>query len=318
MKINTLGIVLSYYRKKEKLALDKICSGLCSAATLERIEKGERIADSLLGGLLLERIGKEVSQFELVLDEEDYALWRMREKIREAMHIKNYELAAILLRDYRVAVKNNSSIHEQFCLYHETMIEIANDKENYKKICQTAAQALQITKKKIGKEDKEVNSLYTQTEIRLILLLIQHGYMGLEREAEHELLKLFHYVEYYYTERRKEEVGTAIIMELIALEQKRHNDTRLITYIDKGITLLSQGRGIRGLEDLHFLKAQTLVRQYGGAPSLIERKREIEKECLMAYCICEVMGFTEKMKEIETFCEEKMAWQITGLAILSD
>lgn len=44
MKINTLGIVLSFYRKKEKLPLEKVCDGLCSAATLERIEKGERKA----------------------------------------------------------------------------------------------------------------------------------------------------------------------------------------------------------------------------------------------------------------------------------
>lgn len=318
MKINTLGIVLSYYRKKENLSLDKVCGGLCSVATLERIEKGERIADSLLGGLLLERIGKEVSQFELMLDEEDYSLWCMREKIQEAMCLEDYECAFFLLDEYRTAVKNYSSLHEQFCLYQETLIEIVRDEDDHNKICKTAIQALQITKKKIGREDKELNPLYTQIEIQLILILIRHGYIGGERESENELSKLLHYVEYFYTERRKEEVGIVIVMELIKLGQIYHNDVRLLYYIDKGITLLSQGRGIWKLEELHFLKAQVLARQYDVNSFNIERMQKIQRECLMAYRICEVMGFVEKMKEIEVFCEEKMAWQITELETLLD
>lgn len=318
MKINTLGIVLSYYRKKEKLSLDDICSGLCSDATLERIEKGRRIADSLLGGLLLERIGKEVSQFELMLDGEDYVLWRMREEIREEICLKNYGHAVSLLDDYRAMGKDYSSLHEQFCSYQETLIEAARDGENHQAICKMAQKALRITKEKIGKESQELRPLYTQTEMQLILLLIRHGYMGFAEEAESELLKLLYYVEHFYTERRKEEAGIAIIMELIELEQKRCNDIAMMAYIDKGIALLSQGRGILGLEKLHFLKAQTLIRQYGGMPLFIEKKQEIQKECLMAYYICELMGLADEMKEIEKFCEEEMAWQITKLEMSSD
>ena len=84
-----------------------------------------------------------------------------------------------------------------------------------------------------------------------------------------------------------------------------------ISYIDKGIDLLSQGRGIKGLEKLHFLKAQILADKYDNISEQIAEKQEIKRECLMAYCICEVMGYTEMMREIEKFGEERLSWQIT-------
>lgn len=313
MKINTLGIVLSYYRKKENLTLDKICDGLCSVPTLERIEKCDRIADSLMGELLLERIGKEITQFELLINDEDYALWCMRKRIKENLHQKDYVLLQEHIKEYRLILKEYSELHEQFCLYHEAVMATDLEKENHEKICKIALEALKLTKANIDEKEIVHKRLYTQTEIELILILIHYGYMDNEENAERELLNLLEYVEHFYTERRKEEVGIAVITELIALEQKRKDDVMAIAYIDKGIDLLSQGRGIKGLEKLHFLKAQILADKYGNEPMQIVEKQEIQRECLMAYCICEIMGYTEKMQEIEKFGEERLSWQITEL-----
>lgn len=309
MKINTLGVVLSYYRKKENLTLDNICDGLCSSVMLERIERGERIADSLLGELLLERIGKEACQFELLLNEEDYALWHMRQEMQKSLEMEDYERLRGQVAEYRIMPKSSPNLHEQFCLYCETMAAIA-DGESREKICGMAWQALQMTKNEI---DKERYTLYTQTEIKLILLLTENGYMGSVEEIEDELLKLLRYVETFYTERKKEEIGVIISLKLSEMAQSCGDEKKALEYIDKGISFISQGRGIKGLEKLHFLKAQTFAWQYDGSPEREEKKQAIQRECLMAYCICEVMGFTEKMKEIERFCEEKLAWQITTL-----
>ena len=312
MELNTLGIVLSYHRKKEGLPLEAVCDGLCSAATLERIERGERIADSLLGKLLLERLGQDVTQFELILNDEDYMFWRMREDIRSAAKLKDYDLVYTKIAEYREMQKNYDGLHEQFCLYHEVMMEIEIEKDN-REICELAMRALRITKPNSCIGVKEAKPLYTQMEIELTLTLIQYGHEDYITEAENELLKLLTYIEYFYTERKKEEVGMTIIMELVKCEQKRLDYDKAIEYLDKGISLLSQGRGIKELEKLHFLKAQMLMNTYAGSDSEIVKKQEIQKECLMSYCICEVMGMEEEMQEIERFCEEKLAWQITGL-----
>ncbi len=313
MKINTLGIVLSFYRKKEKLPLEKVCDGLCSAATLERIEKGERKADSLLGSLLLERIGREVTQFELLLNDEDYALWDMRGQIRNAMRRKDYTLMRQYLEMYRSMQKEYGELHEQFCLYYEVRMAVELKKEDCDKICHLALEALKLTKVNIDAKEITEKRLYTQTEIKLMLILIHYGYMNNVENAENTLLSLLAYIEYFYTERRREEIGIAIITELIELERKCKDDVMTVFYIDKGIALLSQGRGVKGLEKLHFLKAQILTDKYHNDSIHITEKQEIQRECLMAYCICEIMGYSEMMQEIEQFGKEKLSWQITEL-----
>ena len=42
MKLNTVGIALSYYREKYGLSMTQVCEGICSPATMFRIEEGYR------------------------------------------------------------------------------------------------------------------------------------------------------------------------------------------------------------------------------------------------------------------------------------
>ena len=235
--------------------------------------------------------------------------WHTRKEMQESLAIQDYEQLRRQTTEYRAMQKSYSHLQEQFCLYYETMIAIA-DGESRDNICEKAWKALHLTKTGI---DKGKHILYTQTEIKLMLLLIENGYMDSAEVAEDELLKLLWYVETFCTERRKEEIGVTIILELFGLAQSGGDEKKALEYLDKGISFISQGRGIIGLEKLHFLKAQVLALQYDSGEGQMEKKQAIQRECLMAYCICEVMGYTEKMKEIERFCEEKMAWQITTL-----
>lgn len=122
---------------------------------------------------------------------------------------------------------------------------------------------------------------------------------------------MFHHVDHYYTEHRKQRTGYRILMELIELEQRLQDLDKELAYIDQGINFLAQGREIGGLDRLHFLRAQALMRRYGTAAL----GREIQRECLMAYSICEVFGDMQQMERIRRFCEEKLKWQITGQAM---
>ena len=56
MKLNTVGIALSYYREKYGLSMTQVCEGICSPATMFRIEEGYREVDSLVSATLLSRI----------------------------------------------------------------------------------------------------------------------------------------------------------------------------------------------------------------------------------------------------------------------
>lgn len=80
MKLNTVGIALSYYREKYGLSMTQVCEGICSPATMFRIEEGYREVDSLVSATLLSRIGKQVLEFELLLNEKDYNLFRLQKR----------------------------------------------------------------------------------------------------------------------------------------------------------------------------------------------------------------------------------------------
>ena len=331
---NALSAAMSYYRKKKNLKLEEVCEGLCSPATLNRVEQGERSADSLLGMLLLERIGKEAEQLELLQNDEDYALWKKRRSIKDFMQQKKYQQVYQELSAYRAMKQSRPALHEQFCLYQEVLIGLAliseqeateDGEKNCEKMLLTALQALRLTKPAFGKKGDASKQLYTQTEIVLIQILAHystpefyksqniHIDISFAEEIRTELLRLLEYIEYFYTERRKEEIGVGIVMELAELERKFENNAKAIEYIDKGIHFVSQGRGVKSLEKLHFLKAQVLFAQFSTEQGNTEQRQEIQRECLMAYCICEVCGLTAYAKEIEVFCKEKMAWQITEL-----
>lgn len=90
MEQRTLEIEITYYRKKYELKQEDICSGICSVAKLSRLEQGYREIDSLIGESLLGRIGKEITLFELFLNEEDYDLWKKRDVIQKC--VENGEL----------------------------------------------------------------------------------------------------------------------------------------------------------------------------------------------------------------------------------
>ncbi|MDE5696477.1 MAG: hypothetical protein K2I96_03545 [Lachnospiraceae bacterium] len=332
MEINSAGVVLSYYRDKYGLTLEQVCDGICSTSKLLRMEKGKRCVDSLTSSQLLERIGKMVDQFEQLLNEEDYALWCARESIRKHMQHKEYDRVREDLTAYRAMKNRAHRLHEQFCSYYEIMMaedQLENGesaqrglRDEQAKLCENALRALRLTKPAFVPGSSGGKQLYTSTEIGLILRLVHYGKYNNDAWAEEILLDLFRHIECYDTERRKQKMGYLILMELIELEQRLQEPDKELAYIDQGIDFVAQGRDIGGLDRLHFLKAQALMRRYGAAALKEENqggfggrdvRREIQRECLMAYSICEVFGDMQQMEAIRRFCGEELRWQITGL-----
>lgn len=121
MQINTIGVVLSYYREKYQLPLAEICEGICSATTLFRMEQGYREVDSLVSETLLARIGKQVLEFELLLNEEDYQLFLLRTEMSRRIEEDRYGGIEELLERYRTLMPQKQPVHEQFCSYVEVM-----------------------------------------------------------------------------------------------------------------------------------------------------------------------------------------------------
>jgi len=172
MKINTLGSFLKYYRKKYNFSQEKLCSGICSVGELSQIENGVRVVDSLTAEALLGRIGKNVLQFELLLNDKDYYLWNLREQIAKGEKEEKWGLVKQLIYIYKENMPTNKNVHLQFYLFHKAKCEIV-DLDTPEEIFELLHQALTITKPEIELDNTE-NVLYSPMEIEIYILLLQH------------------------------------------------------------------------------------------------------------------------------------------------
>lgn len=315
MEQNTLGVVLSYYREKYGFSLEALSGGICSTTTLSRVEASSREIDSLMAEALLGRVGKEVTQFELLLNDEDYAMWQKRESIHAALKEKRYDEVLEGVCQYENMLTEEQSLHWQRCLAWRVQLVEAQGVSR-EKIIRLASDALAYTISNI--DSGMAGQLYNPLEIRLILVLARHNYFSAVEKVEDRLLRLVRYVETYYSGRMKETLGIEILLTLIELMEQNGEDDKVISYVDQAVALIAKGRGIRHVAKLHYIKARAIERLYCGSANWEKQERCCREECAMAYYVAEIMGEKELMEEITAYCKEKLSWQITEQAMLFD
>ena len=309
MEINTLGEFLQFYRIKYGFRQEKVCSGICSIATLSRIENGSKEVDSLVAESLLGRLGKEVLQFEIILNDYDYELWSSRQEIQKMIADGSYQKAKDKIIKYRDKMPKGESVHEQYCLCQEAKVRFCEEaqKEELRQIWWTA---LRLTKPELEKDVAE-DLLYNPTETELIINLLHADFpQWREKDKKKELEKLFRYVEKIYSGTQKERLGSQILIELIEIEQSSGNYMAVINYVDKAVSFISRGRGIDHVAELHFTKAKMLELLYHDKNEWKEQEQVCKEESMMAYYVFDIMEQIEEKEQVQQFCKDKLKWHI--------
>lgn len=312
MKINTVGVVLSHYRKKYQLSQTQICGGICGIPTYCRIEKGCREVDSLVSQSLVERLGKQVLEFELLLNKKDYERMVLRNQIKEKLREKDYKVAENLLDKYEMVMPKEEVLHKQFFLCGKAQILLAGkvDKNSALKMLQ---EALNLTKPE--EENGTEEQLYSETELKIAYLLAVNEKD--EARAEKQMRRLLYFIEKYNDKFRQERFGLPIVKELIRMKKRQRQEETLIEYLDKAITIVSESNKIAALAGLHFEKAGAMERLFAEKEHWREEKerpqhlKDCIRECLMAYQVADAMENTGLKEKIRRFSEEKLGWQIT-------
>ena len=297
MKLNTVGIALSYYREKYGLSMTQVCEGICSPATMFRIEEGYHEVDSLVSATLLSRIGKQVLEFELLLNEKDYNLFRLRKDIHRNLEEKNLDTAEKLLQSYQSVMPKKQVLHEQYYLWGkaELLQKRGASKEEIKAVLN---EAILLTKPFFGKK-KNTSDLYSEMEIKLFLGLIQFSEDISWKEAELKRMLLF--TRKYDSKKIKEQAEMSILKELASIQEEKGDAQKELEYIEQALTLVKESRTMRGLAELHFKKAGLLK-------ELMQRNKdmqqEYQKQCqvelTMAYYTALVMNNVELVQKIKT------------------
>lgn len=302
MKINTIGVVLSYYREKYHLPLAEICEGICSATTLFRMEQGYREVDSLVSETLLARIGKQVLEFELLLNEEDYQLFLLRTEMSRRIEEDRYGGIEELLERYRTLMPQKQPVHKQFCSYVEVMcMQKRNAPEDG--IATLLKEAIELTKPKYGRNGKKFE-LYSEVELKLVFLLAK--YEKDEAWKEKELLKMLNFIEKYDSKKVRERIKIHISMELIQVQKIRQDNEKFMEYLDMAIRQIAESRKLTGLAELHFEKAKAMerlftVKKWEKPEEKTEYIRQYREEIKMAYYTAMITEEKELLAEIKEY-----------------
>lgn len=341
MEQNTLGVALRYYRKKYKFSMAEICEGICDEVSLSRLERGYREQDSLTAGAMLGRVGIEITQFELILNDEDFELYTLRNNIAFSFKKEMYDEAVRLLDKYEKLMPNDLEIHMQFVLYYRAMLVLSeagllkeqsygkdlSENKTVQKACKMFYKALTITKPRLkeylngmvnsvfSKHTSKIKMLYNPFEIELILKLIDYGYSEYRQIGENELKAIIAYIQSYYPKKMYEETGIRIYTELINHSVAEQNYLKVIEYADKALKLISQGRNMNGMHRIYFIKAQALKKYYGNTSEWDKKEKDCKNACLIAYCLADVADDLQLIDNIVSFCKEELEWQITALEI---
>lgn len=308
MEQGNMKNIVRHYRRKYNLSQEEICDGICSVTTLSRLEQGNREIDSLLAQTILGRLGKEITLFETILNEEDFELWKIRTQIEKYVENNQFKAARDWIKKYRKIMPRDEFVHEQFCLYQEVILAEKEHKP-VKEICDALERGIKLTI-----PDFEVRitkrRLYSPVEIQMILLLYRYD-REKEEILEEELIHVLNYIEIYYKDEKKEKIETKIYLEIIHYQVQKGDDGKILSYIEKLMKVISEGEGFHYLKELYFLRATIKAKKADDRAV----KVECIKDCQFAYELCKIEEDTKRQKQIEVFCEEVLGCQITEPAM---
>ena len=144
------GSAIGSERKKRKLSLEKLSSGIMSRTKLEMVENGTAQWTKMEGDTLMLRMGIPPEYFESLASGEDLERWRKREDICLLIPAQ-LEEAAAEIGDYRSKYRKRELLEEQFLLKAEGILMLERQRtaggeaEDPKIILDTAMQAVKCT-----------------------------------------------------------------------------------------------------------------------------------------------------------------------------
>lgn len=304
MKLYGIGNALLYYREQNHLSQTQVCEGICPEMTLSRIETGEREFDSMISETLLERVGKTANRFEFVLNNEDYALYELREKIKQTVNDGNVEMAKECLNKYKNIMPESAVLHEQFVLYYEAII-MEKEGEEKQTILKLLYNAINLTRPDY-KEKTSRTVLYSNIEINIIYHLFTY-----EDYTEEMLSPVFRFVEQMYDVEEKRDILIPFYLFLVRRYEREENFYEMKRISEQAIVLLQKGRNYLHLTEFHFYGVKAMYGLYKCAQDWKAEKLEMVERCNEIYYMSMIIEDDEMMRQVKQFCEEKFGCQIT-------
>ncbi len=307
MENNKIGSAIQYFRETLQISQGVLCKGLCSVATLSRIEAGERDVDSLLLETLLERLGRTPNQFELILTEFDYVIYQMREEIKRLINDRKHQTAAVMLKEYEKIAASKGNVHMQFIINCRALLNEL-DGGSADTTIDLFMEAILYTVPDF--KTNEINDYFlSNSELHIIIDLIQHmisaKMYGRAKDILEQIL-LYLDTHNFMVENYNLYPKVAVIASRFFMQNQ--DMKRALEMCNRGLEKNRGNRKMDYLGELSLIKAQT-TEYLMKKQQYVADKNECLKLFLHAYYVFDFCEEDEKAQMIKNHLKEEYQWE---------
>lgn len=302
----TVGDIVRRMREEAKIGLEQLSRGLCSVATLSRIEAGEREMDLLLAWRIFQRLGYKIDKYELYATEEELQQWEQRSQMEELAFREDTERLACAIQTYRQQwgkrVEENP-LQRQFLAYMQGLLDMQKgDFQEAKELLEAAAEEIVPSL-----EETVGNAALGEMELEILHALSDiYEHMG-EVEKSEKLREML--LENIGREKKRVKIYLKLYTELFCKHARNMMETkgsaRTLNAAETCLQILQEEKKTCCLPELLHIQAKCLE-------DLFQKKGEAKEVMLKswqkAYYIYRLYEKQEEAEKIRKYLEEIYQW----------
>lgn len=302
----TVGDIVRRMREEAKIGLEQLSRGLCSVATLSRIEAGEREMELLLAWRIFQRLGYKIDKYELYATEEELQQWEQRSQMEELVCREDTERLACAIQTYRQQwgekVEKNP-LQRQFLAYMQGLLDMQKgDFQEAKELLEAAAEEIVPSL-----EETVGNAALGEMELEILHALSDiYEHMG-EVEKSEKLREML--LENIGREKKRVKIYLKLYTELFCKHARNMMETkgsaRTLNAAETCLKILQEEKKTCCLPELLHIQAKCLE-------DLFQKKGETKEVMLKswqkAYYIYRLYEKQEEAEKIRKYLEETYQW----------
>ena len=302
----TVGDIVRRMREEAKIGLEQLSRGLCSVATLSRIEAGEREMDLLLAWRIFQRLGYKIDKYELYATEEELQQWEQRSQMEELASREDTERLACAIQTYRQQWGKRveeKPLQRQFLAYMQGLLDMQKgDFQEAKELLEAAAEEIVPSR-----EQMVGNAALGEMELEILNALSDiYEHMG-EVEKSEKFREML--LENIGREKKRVKIYLKLYTELFCKHARNMMETkgsvRTLNAAETCLQILQEEKKTCCLPELLHIQAKCLE-------DLFQKKGEVKEVMLKswqkAYYIYRLYEKQEEAEKIRKYLEEIYQW----------
>ena len=305
----TIGEILKQVREEKGITIRQLSRGLCSPATLSRIEADKREMDMMTASILFERLGYNLDKFEFYGSQEECSQYDKRLSIQKYREAEDFGKMKQELLEYQAEIgENPPALQKQFI--KKMWGFLAFQAGAYEKAVCFLEEAIHLTVPDWQGEWENMTILgLTELEI-LCSLADVYSKTGREEEAYSIRCSILEYLDKQNECRERfAELYTGVACKVLPCLVKKGEFKKGVCLCEKSIGILSAIVRMYYWPDLLYWKGECLEK-------LMDSGEVAEKQVIAAYreayYIYRLFSQNEAAEKIRAHLEENYQWESIG------